>query len=548
MTLKELVNSISKKEWRWVILLSIVMILILGLPYVYAYLNSQPGYFYTGLHSFTPGDYPVYFSYINQIKAGHWQLRDYFTSEAQPRGAGLINFFWLAVGLLARLFYLPADFAFHLSRLLLIPVFFIIFYIFTAYFFTAKNQRKLTVLFITFSSGIGTYFAGYLLKFPSGTDDLIYKWPLDLWIPELNVFSVLSHSSHIIFSFILLVAFMLLMLLAWDNNNYWYSLAAGLCGFVWFNFHPFFFPYVAIILFLYLLYLIGKTKRIKLSGHYLLAMALSLPFIFYHYYKIKTDLVIGARASQNILPTPPFLFVFLGFGFLLIFSIIAIIYLAPKKILFKNNKHVFLAIWLVAALAIIYAPIFFQRRFLMGMQIPMVFLIIILLANWAASHPNSKILANKFLLVMLFVIFFCFSTFFNLVRDVYYFHEHIPQFYLPKEFKTGLNWLNDNNGEKKIILSYEITGQFIPGFINQQVYLAHGIETINYKEKRNEVSKFFADKFTEPEAKEFLKANRIGYVFFTNVERKYCQIKPADKDYLQPVFSDGQVEIYAVKN
>jgi len=546
MSLKELVKSITKKEWRFVILLSIVMILIFGLPCIYAYLNAPVGYFYNGLHTLTPGDYPVYFSYINQIKAGHWELRDYFTSEAQP--LGLLNFFWLAIGLMARLFSLPADIAFHLARFLLIPLFFIIFYIFTSYFFTSKNQRKLAVLFIAFSSGIGTFFASYFLKYPFSLDDATYKWPLDFWIPELNVFSILSHSPHIIFSFILMVAFILLMLLAWDNHNYWYSMAAGIVGFVWFNFHPFFFPYVVFILLPYLIYLIVKTKKIKLAGHYVLAMILSSPFVFYHYYKIKTDLVIGARASQNILLTPPFLFVFLGFGFLLIFSVIAIVYLAQKKLLFKNSKHVFLVIWLIASLFLIYAPIFFQRRFLMGMQIPMVFLIVILLADWVKSHPNSKILANKFLFIVLFVIFFCFSSFFNLVRDVYYFHTHFYHFYLPQEFKTGLNWLNDNNQANKAILSYELTGEFIPGYINQPAYLAHGIETINYQDKRNEVYKFFADQFSEDQAREFLKTNQIGYVFFTDLERTYGQIKPAGKDYLQLVYSAGQVEIYAVKN
>ena len=153
MTLKDLINSISKKEWRFVILLCIVMILITGLPYVYAYLNAPVGYFYNGIHSLTPGDSFVYFSYINQVKAGNWILRDYFTSEAQPHG--LLNFFWLEVGLFARIFNLPADLAFQLFRLLLIPIFFIVIYLFISYFFSDANKRKWALIFICFSSGIG---------------------------------------------------------------------------------------------------------------------------------------------------------------------------------------------------------------------------------------------------------------------------------------------------------------------------------------------------------------------------------------------------------
>jgi len=544
MTLKELVNSISKKEWRWVILLSIVMILITGLPYAYAYLNAQSGYFYNGLHSLTPSDFFVYFSYINQIKAGHWQLRDYFTSEAQPHG--LINFFWLAVGLVARLFYLPADFAFHLSRLLLIPLFFIVIYLFTSYFSAEKNQRKLILLFLTFSSGIGAYFINYFQKYPVSVDDLLYNWPIDLWVPESNIFLILSHTPHEIFSLILLVSFFLFWLLALENNNFWYSFCAGLIGFFWFNFHPFFFPYVFILLGIYLIYFIFKTKKINLIWHYILAAALSLPFVIYHYYKIKTDLVIGGRASQNILSSPPFIFIFLGFGFLLIFSVFAVIYLLRKKILFKNDKHVFLAIWLIAGLILIYSPIFFQRRFIMSVQIPMVFLTVFLFSSLSFYHQKYKFLANKFLLIILAFFLFGFSTFFCLVRDCYYFYINTPQFYLPIEYRQAINWLSDNNLNNGIILSYEVTGQYIPAFINQQVFLGHGIETIFYKEKRDKVYLFFTDQYSDEQAKEFLKANNIKYIFFTEVERKYGRIKPETKDYLQKVFAQGEAEIYAV--
>jgi len=547
MTLKDLINSISKKEWRFVILLCIVMILITGLPYVYAYLNAPAGYFYNGIHSLTPGDSFVYFSYINQIKAGHWQLRDYFTSEAQPHG--LLNFFWLEVGLFARIFNLPADLAFQLFRLLLIPIFFIVIYLFISYFFSDVNKRKWALIFICFSSGIGAYFIGLLDKlFPFDPEALVYKWPVDLWMPEANIFLTLYQTPHFICSLILLVSIFFLMLLALENNNYWYSFFAGLIGLYWFNFHPFYAPYVFAILFFYLLFLVLKTKKIKLIGHYLLMVILSLPFIFYHYYKIKTDLVIGIRASQNLLPSSPFIFVFLGFGLLLVFAVISLGYLLKNKLLFANNKYFFLVIWLIVGFVLAYSPIFYQRRFLQGLQIPMVFLTIILLFVARPFLEKYKIWGNKVLLIFLFIILFCFSTVFNLVRDLYYYQIKLDKFYLPSEYKESTKWLTQNNKNDKIILSYELNSQFIPGFVNQKVYLAHGIETIFYQKKREKVLIFFANGYNESQAKDFLKTNNIGYVFFTDLERKYAQFKPAENDYLKKVYSQGQIEIYEVIN
>ena len=150
MKIKEIVATITKKEWHYVILLSVLVILITAAPYLYACLSAPEGYFYNGLHSLTPGDSPVYFSYINQIKAGNLVLRDYFTSELQEKG--LINFFWLKVGLFARIFNLPADIAFHVFRLILIPIFLVILYIFISYFFKEKNKRKVSLFFICFAN------------------------------------------------------------------------------------------------------------------------------------------------------------------------------------------------------------------------------------------------------------------------------------------------------------------------------------------------------------------------------------------------------------
>ena len=545
MKIKEIVATITKKEWHYVILLSVLVILITAAPYLYACLSAPEGYFYNGLHSLTPGDSPVYFSYINQIKAGNLVLRDYFTSELQEKG--LINFFWLKVGLFARIFNLPADIAFHVFRLILIPIFLVILYIFISYFFKEKNKRKVSLFFICFASGIGAYFAGVFdVLYPFDQYAFIYKWPVDLWMPEANIFLTLYQTPHFIASLTLLVCFFCFMLLALENKNYFYSFLAGLVGLIWFNFHPFYFPYVFAILLVYFLILICQSKKISLIWHYFLALILSLPFVFYHYYKIQTDLVIGERASQNLLPTPPVLFVFLGFGFLLIFALAGLYYLIRNRILFKDNKKVFLAAWLFVGLILIYSPVFFQRRFLQGLEIPVIFFAIIFFYDYSAFF-KKYFEKNLVLAIFFFIIIFGFSTLFNLVRDLSYYKNNLNKFYLPIEYKEATNWLEENNSEDKIILSYEINGQFIPAFVNQQVYLAHGIETINYKEKKEKTALFFASQLNEQEDKDFLEQNNIGYIFYSDWERQFAQFQPAEKKYLEKVFNKGQIEIYKIK-
>src|SRR4030043_189845 len=223
MTLKELVNSISKKEWRFVILLSIVLILITTLPYIYAAINAPSGYFWNGIHAITPGDSAVYFSYINQIKAGNWLLQDNFTSE--PQTGGLFNLFWLTIGLLAKIFSLSPIWAFQLARSILIPFLVIALYLLASYFLENISQRKATMIFLCFSSGIGAYFVGIFDKlFPYDPNSFVYKWLMDIWIPDSNIFLSIYQSPHFVFSLALMVCFFLLMILALKNNNFKYSL------------------------------------------------------------------------------------------------------------------------------------------------------------------------------------------------------------------------------------------------------------------------------------------------------------------------------------
>lgn len=550
MTFKQLIWSISKKEWQFVIIIGFILILVTGLPYVYAYINAQEGSFYNGLHFLTSGDIFVYYSYINQIKEGNWLLKDYFTSELQT--TGLLNLFWLGVGLMARFLNLSAFFAFQISRLLLIPLFLAVLYVFISYFFSDRQKRKLAFLFACFSSGVGAYFNGFYYLFSTAVSEQLYKWPIDLWVPESNIFLSLYHNSHFILSWSLMIFLFLFMLLAWQNNKYCYSLWAGLAGLLWFNFHPYYFPYVFIILFIYGFALFLKTRQISILYHYLLSLILSLPFVLYHFYMIRTDLVIGVRASQNITLTSPLIFVLTGFGFLLIFGLLGIYCLIKNKEIFKNEKFLFLAIWLICSWLLIYAPVDFQRRFLEGMQLPMVIFSIIALFNLAELIKIKFFKLYDFLdgnhcfLILLFAVFFGLSNLFVLIADIYYFKNNFFIYYFPNEYKTAATWLNNNNPRNKVIVSQSYDSWAISGLVNKRIFLGHGHETIFADVKGKILDNFFADKFSENEARKFLSENGIGFLFFSDIERKFYKYNPAQKTYFKKVWQEGEVEIWQV--
>ncbi len=142
-----LARKITTEEWRWVAWLILIVLFLIGAPYLFGYLMAGPNLVYTGFHALTTGDLPVYYSYINQVKEGNFLLKDLFTSE--PQSYGTFNLLWFLVGLMARAFNLGAPLAFHLARLILAPVLIVILYFWLSYFLR-KNPSARSVCFFIF--------------------------------------------------------------------------------------------------------------------------------------------------------------------------------------------------------------------------------------------------------------------------------------------------------------------------------------------------------------------------------------------------------------
>src|SRR3989344_98560 len=187
--MKELFKSITQSEWRFIILMSLVLVIITGVPYLYAYLVAPAGFSYNGLTSLTPADNPVYYSYINQVKQGNFLINDLFTTEPEP--FGMFNVFWVVTGLIAKILLLPPALAFHLVRLLLIPVFIVAVYCFIGLFFSEPKKRKFCLFSFFFSPAWAVIFLVYsvaLINFPTQYQNL-HTQGLNL---SLEIFTVVA--------------------------------------------------------------------------------------------------------------------------------------------------------------------------------------------------------------------------------------------------------------------------------------------------------------------------------------------------------------------
>jgi len=549
----ELIKSISPKEWQFVFVLTVIIIVLTSLPYLVGYLKAPNGMMYNGLHALSPGDIPVYYSYINQVASGQFLVKDLFTSELQPFGT--FNIWWTIVGLGVRFFHLPIILVFQLFRILMIPVFIFVAYLFISYIFPQALKRKICLIFLFFASGIGFYFAGPVFNLGLA-DTSIYRWPIDLWIPEANTFNTLYQTSHFIASITLMLLIFLLMLLAFERKRLSYVLLSGILAVVYFNFHPYYIPVIFGALGLYLFVLMLKAKRFlwREAMYLVLVFLISSPSIFYHFWLIQNSEVIAQRAGQNVTFISPPIFVLAGYGWLWLGLILGVVFLRRNRKF--SNPFIFLLIWLLVNLALIYSPLPFHSRYTQGLHVILVIFTVaglFYLRDYLAVKlkPNQFdfLVENPFLLVILFVVLFGPSTLFNLYRDLYFFaaqpKEVKEKFYLSQEVVLAINWLQ-NQPPGQVVLAGEMPAKFIPGFSGQSVYLAHLHETLFYEAKLPYLIWFFKDNNQDQAKKEFLSKRDINYVFYSDYEKALGSFNPATKDYLRLVFNSGKVQIYQV--
>jgi len=519
MTFSEIYRTITKKEWLFISIFAVLVIIVTLIPPLYARLNQPAGEVYIGIHYQNSGDWNVYYSYIEQIKQGHFLLKNSFTSEPQNRV--FFNPVWIIGGLIARIFNLSSIISFQILRVICIPVFCFFAFIFISYFFKETAKRRICFLLLLFSGGFGQYSQ----------------------LADGFTFLSLNFSPHLITALILIILTVLFLLLAWENNSIRYSMSAGICSLCLFIIQPFVVPtiYLVPFIFIFIYYILKKSHWLTYLKHYIILLLISLPAVIYYFYLINSDRPTQIYQMQNTLLSPQAWQYILAYGFLVILTAFGL-----KPILnSRENKNYFIVTWLLINIFLLYGPFNFQIRLVEGLHIPVVVIstfglfYLYQLINKLKSVKQYEWLLSGFL-VLLCLSVLPISSLAMLKKNI----NVYPKYYLDRQEYEAMIWLKNNTQEDEIILSNYSSGNRIAGLTGRTVYLGHGIQTINWEKKYENLKWFFSNNDNLIEREKFLKDNRIDYLFFGVKERNLGGFSPGKLVNLKNVYNNDGVSIY----
>ena len=204
----------------------------------------------------------------------------------------------------------------------------------------------------------------------------------------------------------------------------------------------------------------------------------------------------------------------------------------------RSDGDLLLLAWLGVLLVAMYLPFDDQRRFSMGMGLPMGFLAA---RGWRAlarrlpAHRASVagwlIGAVAALTHLVLVGSLCQRV---LARN--------PQYFLTKGEWSAMTWMRESVPKDAVVLASPDTGIFIPAWAGQRVVYGHPALTIRADERREQVVTFWGGDMPPDRVSQFLMANHVSYAFLGPRERELGGFLPRDSSQL--VFESHDTQVY----
>ncbi|MBI3944438.1 MAG: hypothetical protein HY321_00815 [Armatimonadetes bacterium] len=533
------------QDFRWAALAAAAIVALSCAPYLFGWLLRPSDYMW---HVYNADDANVHLSWMRQAAEGRWLFTDRFTSE--PQQPQFTHLLFLLLGKIAGIFggsYHALIAVYHLARVVSAWVLLVLVYVLAGCIYPDRETRRLALLAVGLSSGVGWWLRGLLgvSDGPGGGALAELLRTLPVW-PEATTFLSLYIYPLFTVSLALLVGAYLLLLRAFETGSVKTAAGAGILALLLGQIHSYdIIPFYGVLA--VAVAALGIARRAvpwREAGLAAVVVALSLPAPLYQYLVFHANPVFRQKALIPT-PTPAPAHYLLTYGFVLLLAIAG-----AARLRRGGHRHAgFLVVWAVVTLAATYLPFSFQRKMVEGAHIP---LAILAASAWAAlgrrwGVPSAAWAAALVLLTIPSNLGIMANSAHRLVdNNAIGVAQQLPPYYLDEGERGALDRLKEAGRPEDVVLCFPVVGNYMPPYCGVTAYASHWAETINLGTKWRQVHEFLQSYVSDNWRRDFLRDQRIRFVFIGHVERALGNFDPARAHYLKPLFTSESASLYEV--
>ncbi len=507
------------------------------------FLSNIP--YWTGIHFQTnelffrgsyydEADYAVHVSMMQAGRMGDWTYQMRFTSEEhQP---AFIRIFYLFLGHVSKWTNIEIDTTFHIARWIFGLLALLSIYKLCLKLFPYENIALFAFVLSSLGAGLGwlQLLMGASMKPIS---------PIDFWLIDAYVFFSISLFPAFSFSITLMTHAIGTYLDFLDQPDIKSVFAICTIAIVIQMINPIAFAVIDISFLVTTILHWHKFKKISKTSVLALFFIVTsqIPLFIYNFLILTRDPIWSQFTLQNETLSPPIKFYFWGFFPFLIFAIWGGI----KSIHERDPKFISMTTWAVSGFALAYLPVLIQRRFLLGITVPLGILATYglndLLQKLSIKYPAYT--ERKNLVYLGYVLLASVSSIYLVLGSSLFLRTLPKDKFYPKDLENALIWLDNNAEPNEFVLGAVQTSQITSQRTKLRTYTGHEMETLNFKEKLTLVENFYLNS----EYEGWIRESPIHWVIYGPYERKLSLSFTPSKE-LVLAYQNSTVNIYMIKH
>lgn len=519
----------TEQNLGWLLSVSLFFLAFLSTPFLAGKLAQTENLRFRGIF-FDEVDYSVHISMMQAGKSGETSYKLRFTTE--EHSPAFLRMFYILLGHFSRWVNLEVEVVFQYARILFgLTALLLLFKLYSK----VLSQPDAKFAFLLCIVGGGAGIIQLILQNSSNIT------PIDFWLIDAYFYFSVALFPSFSFTLALIIAGLILFFQFLISGNFSYIFLVCIAGMISQSINPISFAAVDITI-ATIVFSIWISNR-KIDKRQMTAIGLiatsQIPLLAYNYEVLIHDPIWQLFTQQNQTLSPPPSYYLWGFAPFWIMVI-------PGFVFSIRNKNILMlsfSAWIIISFMLAYSPFLIQRRFLLGITIPLSalavygfnFIFETVIKKFPSLRYRKKFLIFTYLSLSSIscLALILGSSMFVLTRPTALFYS--------SDLEQALEWLNSHANPNDFVMGAIPTGQLIAQKTSLRTYAGHPMETLFFNEKVELVNKFYTGNLPPM----WIQNTSIKWVIYGDFEKELIsEFHPPSN--LKLLFQNKTIKIYKV--